>query len=127
MAKEKVNSFDKEVTCKETVEELVDIQNTIDKIVKSPEYDKLMKYSQKLQKIINDDNEKMEKEGKSSFTYEQKQALVSQGCALAALDFSVVTVGNITNLRHHIEDMTLQCLVFNNHKRDVKKEAESKK
>ena len=124
MAKEKVNSIDKEVADNETIKELIDVQNTIDKIVNSPEYNKLMNYSQKLQKLINEDNAKIEKEGKSSFTYEQKQAMVSQGCALAALDFSVVTVGNLTGLRHHIEFQTLKCLLLN--KLDAK-EAESKK
>lgn len=119
MAKEKVDPIDEKVSKDEVITELNDIQEALDKIINSAEYAKIMKYSQKLQTAINEDNAKIEKEGMSKFTYEQKQALVSLGCAIATMDFSTVTVGNLVGLRHHIEYQTLKCILLN--------EAEKKK
>ena len=62
MAKEKTDSIESKIAENATVKELCEIQECIDKIIGSPEYQKIMKYSHKLQDTVNADNAKIEKE-----------------------------------------------------------------
>lgn len=107
MAKSKKDSVVDEIKNNEVIKTLESIGNTFDKFVNSDEYHEFIEEISKLDSIVNKDNEKIQKDGKSDFTYQEKALMSAQLCAMGSVDSSIGTLMNIIGLRYREEINTL--------------------
>lgn len=107
MAKSKKDSVVDEIKNNEVVKTLESIGNTFDKFVNSEEYHEFIEELTKLDAIINKDNEKIKKDGKSEFTYQEKALMSAQWCAMGSVDSAIGTLMNIIGFRYRDEINTL--------------------
>ena len=87
----------------ETIKELETLGTKIHDIIKSDDYKKFLKITEDLNKKLVEDNEKIDKTGKSDYTFEQRTLISTQLCAMGNIDAAIGTLMNILDLRYREE------------------------
>ena len=87
----------------DTIKELETLGTKIHDIIKSDDYKKFLKITEDLNKKLVADNEKIDKTGKSDYTFEQRTLISTQLCAMGNIDAAIGTLMNILDLRYREE------------------------
>ena len=87
----------------DTIKELETLGTKIHDIIKSDVYKKFLKITEDLNKKLVEDNEKIDKTGKSDYTFEQRTLISTQLCAMGNIDAAIGTLMNILDLRYREE------------------------
>ena len=103
MAETKEKSIVDSITNDDTIKELETLGTKIHDIIKSDDYKKFLKITEDLNKKLIADNEKIDKTGKSEFTFEQRTLISTQLCAMGSVDAALGTLMNILDLRYREE------------------------
>ena len=103
MAETKEKSIVDSITNDDTIKELETLGTKIHDIIKSDDYKKFLKITEDLNKKLIADNEKIDKTGKSEFTFEQRTLISTQLCAMGNIDAAIGTLMNILDLRYREE------------------------
>ena len=103
MAETKEKSVVDSLSNDETIKELETLGTKIHDIIKSDDYKKFLKITEDLNKKLVEDNEKIDKTGKSDFTFEQRTLISTQLCAMGNIDAAIGTLMNILDLRYREE------------------------
>ena len=80
---------------------------------------KLLKITEDLNKKLVEDNEKIDKTGKSDYTFEQRTLISTQLCAMGNIDAAIGTLMNILDLRYR-EEVKIAARVVPNFKAGTK-------
>ena len=103
MAETKEKSVVDSLSNDETIKELETLGTKIHDIIKSDDYKKFLKITEDLNKKLVEDNEKIDKTGKSDYTFEQRTLISTQLCAMGNIDAAIGTLMNILDLRYREE------------------------
>ena len=103
MAETKEKSIVDSITNDDTIKELETLGTKIHDIIKSDDYKKFLKITEDLNKKLVEDNEKIDKTGKSDYTFEQRTLISTQLCAMGNIDAALGTLMNILDLRYREE------------------------
>lgn len=103
MAETKEKSIVDSLSNDETIKELETLGTKIHDIIKSDDYKKFLKITEDLNKKLVEDNEKIDKTGKSDYTFEQRTLISTQLCAMGNIDAAIGTLMNILDLRYREE------------------------
>lgn len=103
MAETKEKSIVDSLSNDDTIKELETLGTKIHDIIKSDDYKKFLKITEDLNKKLVEDNEKIDKTGKSDFTFEQRTLISTQLCAMGNIDAAIGTLMNILDLRYREE------------------------
>lgn len=103
MAETKEKSVVDSLSNDETIKELETLGTKIHDIIKSDDYKKFLKITENLNKKLVEDNEKIDKTGKSDYTFEQRTLISTQLCAMGNIDAAIGTLMNILDLRYREE------------------------
>ena len=103
MAETKEKTVVDSLSSDETIKELETLGTKIHDIIKSDDYKKFLKITEDLNKKLVEDNEKIDKTGKSDFTFEQRTLISTQLCAMGNIDAAIGTLMNILDLRYREE------------------------
>ena len=103
MAETKEKTVVDSLSSDETIKELETLGTKIHDIIKSDDYKKFLKITEDLNKKLVEDNEKIDKTGKSDFTFEQRTLISTQLCAMGNVDAALGTLMNILDLRYREE------------------------
>ena len=103
MAETKEKSVVDSISNDETIKELETLGTKIHDIIKSDDYKKFLKITEDLNKKLVEDNEKIDKTGKSDYTFEQRTLISTQLCAMGNIDAAIGTLMNILDLRYREE------------------------
>ena len=103
MAETKEKSVVDSISNDDTIKELETLGTKIHDIIKSDDYKKFLKITEDLNKKLIADNEKIDKTGKSEFTFEQRTLISTQLCAMGNIDAALGTLINILDLRYREE------------------------
>ena len=103
MAETKEKSVVDSLSSDETIKELETLGTKIHDIIKSDDYKKFLKITEDLNKKLVEDNEKIDKTGKSDYTFEQRTLISTQLCAMGNVDAALGTLMNILDLRYREE------------------------
>ena len=103
MAETKEKSVVDSLSNDETIKELETLGTKIHDIIKSDDYKKFLKITEDLNKKLVVDNEKIDKTGKSDYTFEQRTLISTQLCAMGNIDAAIGTLMNILDLRYREE------------------------
>lgn len=103
MAETKEKSVVDSISNDNTIKELETLGTKIHDIIKSDDYKKFLKITEDLNKKLIADNEKIDKTGKSEFTFEQRTLISTQLCAMGNIDAALGTLMNILDLRYREE------------------------
>jgi len=87
----------------DTIKELETLGTKIHDIIKSDDYKKFLEITENLNKKLTTDNEKIDKTGKSEYTFEQRTLISAQLCAMGNVDAALGTLMNILDLRYREE------------------------
>ena len=103
MTETKEKSVVDSISNDETIKELETLGTKIHDIIKSDDYKKFLKITENLNKKLVEDNEKIDKTGKSDYTFEQRTLISTQLCAMGNADAALGTLMNILDLRYREE------------------------
>lgn len=103
MAENEEKSIVDSITNDDTIKELETLGTKIHDIIKSDDYKKFLKITEDLNKKLVADNEKIDKTGKSDYTFEQRTLISTQLCAMGNIDAALGTLMNILDLRYREE------------------------
>ena len=103
MAETKEKTVVDSLSSDETIKELETLGTKIHDIIKSDDYKKFIKITEDLNKKLVEDNEKIDKTGKSDYTFEQRTLISTQLCAMGNVDAALGTLMNILDLRYREE------------------------
>ena len=103
MAETKEKSVVDSISNDDTIKELETLGTKIHDIIKSDDYKKFLKITEDLNKKLVEDNEKIDKTGKSDYTFEQRTLISTQLCAMGNVDAALGTLMNILDLRYREE------------------------
>ena len=103
MAENEEKSIVDSITNDDTIKELETLGTKIHDIIKSDDYKKFLKITEDLNKKLVEDNEKIDKTGKSDYTFEQRTLISTQLCAMGNIDAAIGTLMNILDLRYREE------------------------
>ena len=103
MAENEEKSVVDSISNDETIKELETLGTKIHDIIKSDDYKKFLKITEDLNKKLVEDNEKIDKTGKSDYTFEQRTLISTQLCAMGNVDAALGTLMNILDLRYREE------------------------
>ena len=103
MAENEEKSIVDSITNDDTIKELETLGTKIHDIIKSDDYKKFIKITEDLNKKLVEDNEKIDKTGKSDYTFEQRTLISTQLCAMGNVDAALGTLMNILDLRYREE------------------------
>ena len=103
MAETKEKSVVDSISNDDTIKELETLGTKIHDIIKSDDYKKFLKITEDLNKKLIADNEKIDKTGKSEYTFEQRTLISTQLCAMGNIDAALGTLMNILDLRYREE------------------------
>lgn len=103
MAENEEKSVVDSISNDETIKELETLGTKIHDIIKSDDYKKFLKITEDLNKKLVEDNEKIDKTGKSDYTFEQRTLISTQLCAMGNIDAAIGTLMNILDLRYREE------------------------
>lgn len=103
MAETKEKSIVDSLSNDDTIKELETLGTKIHDIIKSDDYKKFLKITEDLNKKLVEDNEKIDKTGKSDYTFEQRTLISTQLCAMGNIDAAIGTLMNILDLRYREE------------------------
>lgn len=103
MAETKEKSVVDSISNDDTIKELETLGTKIHDIFKSDDYKKFLKITEDLNKKLITDNEKIDKTGKSEYTFEQRTLISTQLCAMGNIDAALGTLMNILDLRYREE------------------------
>lgn len=103
MAETKEKSVVDSISNDDTIKELETLGTKIHDIIKSDDYKKFIKITEDLNKKLVEDNEKIDKTGKSDYTFEQRTLISTQLCAMGNVDAALGTLMNILDLRYREE------------------------
>ena len=103
MAETKEKSVVDSLSNDDTIKELETLGTKIHDIIKSDDYKKFLKITEDLNKKLVEDNEKIDKTGKSDYTFEQRTLISTQLCAMGSVDAAIGTLMNILDLRYREE------------------------
>jgi len=87
----------------ETLKELETLGTKIRDLIKSDDYKKFLKITEDLNKKLVTDNEKIDKTGKSDYTFEQRTLISTQLYAMGNIDAALGTLMNVLDLRYREE------------------------
>jgi 5-enolpyruvylshikimate-3-phosphate synthase len=103
MAETKEKSVVDSISNDDTIKELETLGTKIHNIIKSDDYKNFLKITEDLNKKLITDNEKINKTGKSEYTFEQRTLISAQVCAMGNIDAALGTLMNILDLRYREE------------------------
>ena len=103
MAENEEKTIVDSITNDDTIKELETLGTKIHDIIKSDDYKKFLKITEDLNKKLITDNEKIDKTGKSEFTFEQRTLISTQLCAMGNIDAALGTLMYILDLRYREE------------------------
>ena len=103
MAENEEKTIVDSITNDDTIKELETLGTKIHDIIKSDDYKKFLKITEDLNKKLVVDNEKIDKTGKSDYTFEQRTLISTQLCAMGNIDAALGTLMNILDLRYREE------------------------
>ena len=103
MAENEEKSIVDSISNNDTIKELETLGTKIHDIVKSDDYKKFLEITENLNKKLTTDNEKIDKTGKSEYTFEQRTLISTQLCAMGNIDAAIGTLMNILDLRYREE------------------------
>lgn len=103
MAENEEKSIVDSISNDDTIKELETLGTKIRDIIKSDDYNKFLEITEKLNKKLITDNEKIDKTGKSEYTFEQRTLISTQLCAMGNIDAALGTLMNILDLRYREE------------------------
>ena len=103
MAENEEKTIVDSITNDDTIKELETLGTKIHDIIKSDDYKKFLKITEDLNKKLVVDNEKIDKTGKSEYTFEQRTLISTQLCAMGNIDAALGTLMNILDLRYREE------------------------
>ena len=122
MAETKEKSVVDSLSNDETIKELETLGTKIHDIIKSDDYKKFLKITEDLNKKLVEDNEKIDKTGKSDDTFEQRTLISTQLCAMGNVDAALGTLMNILDLRYREEVKIAAIKAAENTEKDKKDE-----
>ena len=122
MAETKEKSVVDSLSNDETIKELETLGTKIHDIIKSDDYKKFLKITEDLNKKLVEDNEKIDKTGKSDYTFEQRTLISTQLCAMGNIDAAIGTLMNILDLRYREEVKIAAIKAAENTEKDKKDE-----
>ena len=122
MAENEEKSVVDSISNDETIKELETLGTKIHDIIKSDDYKKFLKITEDLNKKLVEDNEKIDKTGKSDYTFEQRTLISTQLCAMGNIDAAIGTLMNILDLRYREEVKIAAIKAAENTEKDKKDE-----